>query len=762
MDLASDLLSRTQDSLAAHLPWLAAAVALVLLSGLSWRLPEGIRRRAARPMLALLVALSLAYAWHLRWIADDAFISFRYARHLVAGQGLTWNPGERVEGFTNPLWTLLSAAGIALGAHPVHVSLLLTLGSLALTLVLVARLSRRLSPDSGPAFLPLSVLLLAGNYVIACYGTSGLETMAGALCVLLALDRALAGAAFLAGLAGIAATLLHPDHALFYVALGVALLLDPDRRRRLPAYALPFVLLYLPSVALRWWYYGDLVPNTFHAKSGGLPYYDQGLRYLLISGTLSGLLFALPAALRGLLLPGAALARRFILLSLALYLPYICRIGGDFMLGRLLVVVAPLVLLLVDRGLRFDLSADGAPQRWRRAARSIGGMALALPTALMLVPNSVIGQYEKYWGVADERNFYTLTQLDPPQIYSPHTHHAEILDHYFIQRGLRPKVGIGSIGITGYLTDLPIIDLYGLTSPDIAANVLRKRGRPGHEKLASPAQVFAHDVQITDTPVYPPTYRRISGVMLDGMPFYFTHHDPVLVDALAGRQGVEHDDFGSYLIWWSQQEAPKAGIPCGLWFSWEYYFSSVDDPALRQRALDLVTDHAPELEALRPFLITGPDDVPEGWRSTSLFTFDAADGWSSKGFDQPLAPRTGPVAGERHVAHSDGAWLDTNTDALGPEATGRARSPDFTIDGDVMTLRVGGGRHNYNLVTRLVVNGKRVRQATGCNSNLLSRQAWDVAAFRGQQAHLEIVDKATDPWGYSVVDDVRFWEREGP
>ena len=42
---------------------------------------------------------------------DDAMISMRYARNLVHGLGLVYNPGDRpVEGITNPLWTLIMAA----------------------------------------------------------------------------------------------------------------------------------------------------------------------------------------------------------------------------------------------------------------------------------------------------------------------------------------------------------------------------------------------------------------------------------------------------------------------------------------------------------------------------------------------------------------------------------------------------------------------------------------------------------------------------
>jgi hypothetical protein len=42
-------------------------------------------------VLALLVAVLMALAWLNRFVQDDAFISFRYARNLAHGNGLTFN-----------------------------------------------------------------------------------------------------------------------------------------------------------------------------------------------------------------------------------------------------------------------------------------------------------------------------------------------------------------------------------------------------------------------------------------------------------------------------------------------------------------------------------------------------------------------------------------------------------------------------------------------------------------------------------------------
>ena len=41
---------------------------------------------------------------------DDSFITYRYSRNLLAGNGFVYNPGERVLGTTTPLYTLTMAS----------------------------------------------------------------------------------------------------------------------------------------------------------------------------------------------------------------------------------------------------------------------------------------------------------------------------------------------------------------------------------------------------------------------------------------------------------------------------------------------------------------------------------------------------------------------------------------------------------------------------------------------------------------------------
>lgn len=66
-------------------------------------LSKGRRRPVDVGIMLLLVVVMLANAW----IVDDAYITFRTVDNFVHGLGLTWNPGERVQVYTHPLWMMV-------------------------------------------------------------------------------------------------------------------------------------------------------------------------------------------------------------------------------------------------------------------------------------------------------------------------------------------------------------------------------------------------------------------------------------------------------------------------------------------------------------------------------------------------------------------------------------------------------------------------------------------------------------------------------
>ena len=87
------------------------------------------RRGVLWVALALLGLCLAGHALHYDYVVDDAFISFRYAQNFLQGHGLVYNPGERVEGYTNFLWVLLVALGMVAGADPAPPARFLTIAS---------------------------------------------------------------------------------------------------------------------------------------------------------------------------------------------------------------------------------------------------------------------------------------------------------------------------------------------------------------------------------------------------------------------------------------------------------------------------------------------------------------------------------------------------------------------------------------------------------------------------------------------------------
>ena len=209
-------------------------------------------------------------------IADDAYISFRYLDHWLAGDGIVWNTGERVEGYTNLLWILFLAPLRALSLSPENTSLVLGLLSLALLFVAVFRTANALGGRSAAV---AACLFVAGSLPLARWTVSGLETTLFAALIALAnaelacSSRHTWRSSVAFGLACIARhNGVLEAAAAFLLALPVN---GPNRGKRLKRLIiLAALFVAFPAVQLlfRLVFYGDPLPNTFYAKlSGELP-----------------------------------------------------------------------------------------------------------------------------------------------------------------------------------------------------------------------------------------------------------------------------------------------------------------------------------------------------------------------------------------------------------------------------------------------------------------------------------------------------------
>ena len=211
---------------------------------------------------------------------DDAMISMRFARNFASGHGLVWNPGDiPVEGYTNFLWTLYMAFWHLLHISAAKISLCIQLSGLVFltsSLILVRKIALDLT---GKHSMALGACLMTALYVpINFWALRGMETSVIGFIVLLAIGyvfKTVENGAFnprLYILLGIG-TLVRIDFAVLAVAIAsyVAFVNKENRSKNL-FLGMGILFLFLGAMtAFRWFYYHDLLPNTYYLKTTGVP-----------------------------------------------------------------------------------------------------------------------------------------------------------------------------------------------------------------------------------------------------------------------------------------------------------------------------------------------------------------------------------------------------------------------------------------------------------------------------------------------------------
>jgi hypothetical protein len=524
---------------------------------------ENAEHRPAFLVGAAAIVLGLCFAAWVSWTCDDAFISFRYARNLVEGHGLVFNVGERVEGYTNLLWTLWIAVGLwfGIGAEPwASVFGLLFYGA-SLALLFAFHLDLRGKLPVRRATLPLACLVGAAHPDFRLFATSGLETSAFTAVVLagyISLARGLVARRprpLLSGAIFGAASMLRPDGIVFAAVAAAALgLAAPRRLRDVGWFVVGVGTFWAGTTVFRLTYYGQFFPNTYYAKSAHLAWHRQGFVYavtyfhkywVLLLGPLGVAWFAwrgrgASAATEEDSAPGERWYEVHALLAAgfaAAYTYYVVRVGGDFMYARLLIPVTPYLAVLFELGL-YRLSL----------ARQLlyVEISVACLMLLVLIPRPVSGT-EWQEGIADEAAVYDDERL------ATTTRDAEVIARFFRGLGVRAAF-LGTEARLMYEADVPVaIEAEtGLTDRVIAQQPLARRARIGHEKRANPSYLVskraAHFLFTPDLPeeLGLERYIPLRTIAFGPVRAFILHWDPELMAEL-GRRGASFEDFGDYL-----------------------------------------------------------------------------------------------------------------------------------------------------------------------------------------------------------------------
>jgi len=332
----------------AQLPWIAVSVALLLWGSL------------------YIARTSFVYdGTRVFCLWDDGMISMTYARNLARGEGLIWNAGgEAVQGYSNPLVTLVMAAIHLLPIDSFKISLvfqILNLGILLACASVMASLARRLLRDDWLGWVAaLSIACSAGFTFWTLQGSDvGFVALWLLTSLLWLTSRGTAEQPWPAGLWPLLAVgpVIRPDSVIFLAVFGIfALCLPGERLRRVLRGGALFAVVGGAMLLFNNYYYSDPLPNTYYLKATGAP---RGGVVLIGLAQLRDLL---PGALIAVGLAGVGVwkwrhDRRFLLcagLCVAAILYHVW-VGGDWARARgsrFITVVFPLLALLAIGGAR--------------------------------------------------------------------------------------------------------------------------------------------------------------------------------------------------------------------------------------------------------------------------------------------------------------------------------------------------------------------------------------------------------------------------
>lgn len=517
------------------------------------------RRLRAFSPFALIVLLLVAHAFFYVLAlggdaVDDAYISFRYAQNAILGHGLVFNPGERVEGFTNFLWTAMMLPLEGLGVDVGRASMLLGLLLALATLWLVARFQP--SPGDPPAGAArLAALLLAVDGTFALWAVGGLETPLFAFLVfagaVLYIREQRADTLPYSGVFFALAAMTRPEGLLvFGITVAHQALWRVLAERRLVTWrdigrVAAFAGLFVPYWLGRWTYYRSFLPNSFHAKvsiAGPEAQLERGWRHLAqFVGVHLGWLALVPAVV-------ALAGRQWIVVSgrwsegrqkaessmhrhqngaaegngrsslttdhrplstafwttyfaslLLPYAAYIVYVGGDWSVGRFFVPLLAPFYLLFSTGL-VDMW-KGVLHRVRRQSgqrvEQLGRVAAVGLAGLFLLASSWNGEYGIFI-----RGFDAATA----------TAARETMGKWLGANAPRGTlIAVDAAGQVPYFSGLPAIDMFGINDLHIGRLPVATlgQGTPGHEKFDL--------IYVVNRA---PTYVVIYGTVMDGVVQY--------------------------------------------------------------------------------------------------------------------------------------------------------------------------------------------------------------------------------------------------
>ncbi len=425
--------------------------------------------------LVFLAAICLIYLVHALyywdWVEDDAFISLRYAQNFVDGSGLVFNPGEPVEGYSNLAWVLYAAMAIKMNLDPLLILKMTAILAGLLTLVLAWRTVGILLPTAGMSALAAPLFLALGP-MLPRHTTTGLETVPFAALILAGFvashkkPTSAGSAGFL--LLMVLLVFMRPEGLVFALLFLFWRHWGHGLGKRSPSFMwgefIALLVVIAAALVWKWTYYGNPLPNTYYAKmTGEGRAFVEGFNYTLDFLRENG-----GAILAGLFLANLLnqkISRAFLLATVlvAVQAGIVIAAGGDWMhFYRFFVPVLPVIAAGCAAGLGIILllirQASGTEKLNSNLVRN-------WPLVVVLA-GTLIASYV---------NIYKVERATGREVM-PHVQGGTYLTDGYRQTAkwivantpAGSSVALCDIGLVGFYSKRPIVDMFGLIDPHIS------------------------------------------------------------------------------------------------------------------------------------------------------------------------------------------------------------------------------------------------------------------------------------------------------